>query len=164
MKNYISTPKTDLTFGIHPSAIAVAHLLGDFYYDIKGEHPNVFDEKFMDDFQSSVVFKTFPFYNGRENAICITFSTYMQSNKTLHVVFGENRNSDSIFVDTWVGSAPFNSPTVADFTDEAYEKRKFFPLKDIMKAVDYINTLMEDHVIMLLFEGQKEQNKKAKAK
>jgi hypothetical protein len=155
MGKYINKKVADLTFGIHPSALAVANLIGDFYYEIEDEHPGIFEDEFKEHFVNNLLeFKTFPFYNGREKAICIVMQSMYQS-KALHIVFGENRNSDDIFIDSWVGPLDFNSPNVNDLTDETYKKRKYFGLRDVYKAVEHINVKLVDHVIALLFEEHK---------
>lgn len=162
MKDYINKPIIDFTFGIHPVAMSIAYMLGDFYYDIAGEHPDVFEPEFVDNFRNSIEFKTSPFYNGRERGICITMNTFSSYDKTLHVVFGECRSSDSIFVDKWVGKMTFNNPTVEDFSEEAYNNRKYFNYNQGFNASQHIQELLKDHVIHLLFEEHKELKQKKK--
>jgi len=114
----------DLSFGLNKQVLTILTLLS--HTDIE-----------VDD--DEIDFDTYPWYNGRERAVCIKIQRFL-SNRILLVVFGEHRNSDDIFVDIWEVSKLRNSncPTIDDFTDEAFKNRKFFECWDFKSAIDYI--------------------------
>ena len=89
---------------------------------------------------------SYAWYNGRERGISIVVSQYFEK-MGLVCVFGECRNSDSIFVDVYekVGAAVYESkkgtfaPSYLDAGyEEAYRKRKFFNPGEAGKAADFV--------------------------
>lgn len=88
---------------------------------------------------------THAWYNGRERGISITVATRLKDN-TLVITFGENRNSDSIFVDSWEMPFLLNPPSVDNFTEEAYENRKWFEYDKISEAAHFIQNMIQDRV------------------
>jgi len=98
--------------------------------------------------------KSSTWYNGRERGVCL-YTNHMPSDrlwmyksrtwarKHICIVFGENRNSDDIFVDHWYETNPIwmNPPRLSDMTEERYRNRKFF--KTIEAAVACIDNLLE---------------------
>jgi|ERR671925_1909952 hypothetical protein len=81
--------------------------------------------------------ETSAFYNGRERGVAITAHSFA-SNRDWAIVFGEHRNSDSIFVDMFEFSGDINPPTIANFTEEAYKDRHFFSYNQVGQAAEYI--------------------------
>jgi hypothetical protein len=94
-----------------------------------------------------VAFNTYAFYNGRENSIGISIENYLLK-KQLNIVFGENRNSDNIFIDRWISDLTFNPPTVQDLTDEAYGNRKFFNYNQEKETALFIDDLISSFVLV----------------
>lgn len=80
-----------------------------------------------------------PFYNGREKGICLAVRKPDSRNYiTKYWVFGENRNSDEIFLDTFILGIALNPPTVKDMKDEDYRRRKmwgYWCYKDVAEEV-----------------------------
>ena len=87
---------------------------------------------------------TWAWYNCRERGVALTVERYRVSR--LVIVFGECRNSDEIFVDSWEGLPGdySNGPKVEHLTDEAYESRRMFPSVD--KAAECVRKLIEKRV------------------
>jgi len=77
-------------------------------------------------------------YNGRERGICLCIDSAPDKNTdTWYVItFGECRNSDQIFVDNWSMAKEMNPPTIDDFDEISYKKRRTFEKQS--KAVEYI--------------------------
>jgi hypothetical protein len=120
----------DLTFNIHPTALIVARLIS---IEVPAENRDHFR------------FHTFPFYNGREKGICLIVSSKFTDTNGTFIVFGENRNSDNIFIDVWKSHLPYNCPTTEkDFTDEAYENRKFFDRDKVHDAARFIESTIKE--------------------
>jgi len=122
------TPEIDETFAISHQARAILALVPMYY---RKPRPFTYD------------IQTFPWYNGRERGICFVVGN--RGPKSRFIVFGECRNSDSIFVDTWEGVSPFNQPSVEDFSDEAYQGRVCFSPTKTCDAASYVHGLIEDH-------------------
>jgi len=117
-------------FEVSQQAVAVlAYLMGDWY---------------IEDVNTYTYCHTAAWYNGRERGFSITVS--MLRNENLIVTFGECRNSDGIFVDHWQGKPDINPPTVQDFSDEIYARRKYFNWGDAAKAADYVRDLIEQYI------------------
>ena len=96
--------------------------------------------------------KSTAWYNGRECGICLSF--WNQDDKIqLVITFGECRNSDHIFVDTWkmvvdtwkMVPFPINPPTVVDFPEEDYDRRTIFEWGEVAKASNHILELLKNH-------------------
>lgn len=82
-------------------------------------------------------------YNGRERGVSLVMYRWGYE-RCLVVTFGENRNSDDIFVDSWMTDVPhINGPTVENFPKEAYQDRKTFRYGQAGEAALYIYALME---------------------
>ena len=84
-------------------------------------------------------------YNGRERGISLTMRVG-NTEPVLIITFGENRNSDSIFVDYWEDEIGINPPVVGQFTDEAYENRSYFKPWNFTPAKNYIVWLIKRFV------------------
>lgn len=97
-------------FGINPSALSIMNLISSF---------NLEDDKYK-----HASFQTYPFYNGREKGICLVIQ-YKWEPECLFLSFGEHRNSDSLFLDSWKANNVFNGMTVDDFPEVAYKNRTF---------------------------------------
>ncbi len=68
---------------------------------------------------------TYAWYNGRERGIALVVK--QRNKKRLVFTFGEQRNSDSIFLDKWEDDDSWvQPPTLENFTDETYKKRRYF--------------------------------------
>jgi hypothetical protein len=121
---------SDLSLGIKPVAM-------DILRELKARKSEV----------PCIMPRVAAWYNGRENGIVITVDkmipvnvsdNHFLRNKTwqLNITFGEERRSDSLFLDMWETDTTFNPPTLADFNDEAYRNRICFPPKDKAKLID----------------------------
>lgn len=132
--SYIDNAMADVRLGCAGQAWAILHLLAE-------REPAFAD--WDEEFHSyRVRIYTWPFYNGRERGFCVGMQP-PGSNRTLFVVFGENRTSDETFVDSWWGASPLNGPTIEQLGpsyDRAYAGRRFFEHTD--EAADYIYELM----------------------
>lgn len=118
----------DLTFGIHPVARAILNLLSDIKIDYE--------------FPTSI---TFPYFNGRECGAMILLQKRLSDSVTV-VAFGQNRNCDDIFVETWQeDNLPYNILTIENRNEiraeEAYKNRKYFESQNLVGAVKYIKKL-----------------------
>lgn len=70
--------------------------------------------------------QTYVLHNCRENGYCLV-ATHGYGGAALLVFFAEHRNTDSLFVWTEeVKGAPFNGPSIDDFGEESYKRRKMF--------------------------------------
>lgn len=86
-----------------------------------------------------VEIQTWPWYNCRERGVCLEVRASLGAETALLITFGEGRNSDHIFIDTWTHKGFFlNPPTVAAFTDEAYARREYVNFGEVGKAVKII--------------------------
>ncbi len=141
MAEIFTTKKFSKDFGIHPVAMAILMLLDEF--EISG----LVDEEHKNNVKYLIDLRTSAWYNGRERGICLC----VDLNGTSFVItFGECRNSDSIFVDSWIMKSSLNPPTVADFTDEAYSNRKYFSYNGIYEATQHIDKLIKDRFAELI--------------
>ncbi len=126
-----------LTHNINQVSLAILALLQgevDFPYE---DWPEDFDHQF--EIETSV------FYNGRERGICLTVKNYRsEDGKILVVTWGENRNSDSIFVADWIQKNSINPPTLVDMPDKAYDQRQYFTYDAIYPAIYHIRKLIVD--------------------
>jgi hypothetical protein len=113
----------DLTFSVHPVALAVAHLVNT--WEVSEE--------------TAAKMRTSAWYNGRERGICVEI-------EGLFVVWGECRASTKIFVDTWVqeprSGFGMNPPTWCDQPKASYEERKYFGPGQLRKAARHIAVLL----------------------
>lgn len=116
--------KIDLNLGVHPKATAILLLVA---HQLEDQDPNV-------------MIKTSAWYNGRENGICIMKWGLSVTKPARFITFGECRNSDSIFLDTWLEVPDINPPT--SFPDSAYRARKFYSYDAICKVADEIVNLL----------------------
>lgn len=126
----------DLTYGVHPAALAVLHLLAPRLPPEGYEHVQI---------------GCTPLYNGRERGLCLS----VLNGSRLLLFFAEDRCSDDLFVWEEIydpasdidrilmgcdrppagvpGSAfALNPPTAKDLTRRGYESRKFFPWNDLV--------------------------------
>jgi hypothetical protein len=124
----------DMRMGVKGTALAILALLAD-------REPAFAD---FEEGRYDVDIETHASYNGREQGICLTLRKGW-SGALLHVVFGEHRNSDDIFVDFWVTCRPFmNGPTLNDKPEEAYTRRHYIGGLMLGDAANYIYGLMEE--------------------
>jgi hypothetical protein len=131
----------DSTLGISAQAYAVLALLSRMEPADVAEY----DEDHNDYKDYKVEISTHAWYNGRERGVCLEVRPSIASKKALLITFGEHRNSDDIFIDSWVVETHFlNPPTVADFTDEAYEQRTLVKYGHVAEAVDVIRAKMKE--------------------
>jgi predicted transposase YbfD/YdcC len=86
--------------------------------------------------------ETSAWYNGRERGVCVTFRH--KKSKYLAITFGECRNSDSIFIDHFDIKCNLNPPTIADFSEDAYGKRRYADYLGISDAIDIITNILRD--------------------
>jgi hypothetical protein len=118
-------------FGLSGQALAVLALLAEREPDMA-----TYDQARHD---YNIEIDTWPWYNGREKGVCLEVRPSVVHNAALLITFGEHRNSDDIFIDSWVHTGRFlNPPTPAVFTDEAYAARVTVPYGDVGKAVQII--------------------------
>lgn len=123
MKNF----KIDLNFGVKKTSIKIAKLL---------------NKSGRIEIPENYRLETFPFYNGREASIALVIGTLL-SKTNLTIVFGENRNSDHIFVDSFSKKSSINNnPVLPDFSDEDYQNRIYFKWNEETKVVSYIEHLI----------------------
>jgi hypothetical protein len=114
--------KTEL---VHPVALAVLHALSAYEFD---------------DFSGYL--ETAAFYNGRERGVAVIVHSFAEG-KPLAIVFGENRRSDQIFVDEFEYEHGMNPPTIRDFTQEAYQNRRYFSWDQIGTVSEYIHNALK---------------------
>jgi len=123
----------DNKFGIKDPAFEVANEL--------------IDVSFKDDFGTKI--RTFPFYNGRESSIGVSLEKdfYKNSYRQLNIIFGENRNSDNIFVDLYLKTT-WNRPSFSDFqeSDIWYKNRKYFESDGAKKAASFIKRVIKQYM------------------
>jgi hypothetical protein len=115
----------DTNFGVQPVAMSILYAL-----KAKAEESRTFED--------ARGVETSPLYNGRERGVCVTVRSH--GLRTFCVVFGENRNSDDIFVTTFERKLALNPPTCSDIPEEAYKARKYFKPVDVTIAVEHIQT------------------------
>lgn len=123
----------DPTFGLSGQALAVLGFLA------RMEPSEVLWDEAKKRYD--VTTDTFPFYNCRERGVGLRVrrADGAGANVSLIVVFGEDRKSDSMFLDHWVVTGHMlNPPTIKDMPEEAYDRRQFFDfgrLDKITKAI-----------------------------
>jgi hypothetical protein len=86
---------------------------------------------------------TYAWYNGREHGVAMVVAKNPMGvpaeRERLVFVFGECRNSDSIFLDKWMDTeSGICPPTLKDFTEEAYALRRRFEYGAVGKTADAI--------------------------
>jgi len=120
----------DLSFGIDKQALAILSILSDIEINVK------------DDYNNKIYIETYPWYNGRENGVCIKVDNFWED-EILLITFGEHRSSDSIFVDVWKVEelANYSSPTLDDLPNKVH--RKIFDCWDVRSVVEYIISKIE---------------------
>lgn len=90
--------------------------------------------------------KSFPFYNGRERSICLEVVNDAMDKNSLFIEFGEHRNSDSIYVDSWISERAFNNVTINDKPEYAYEERVYTHYENYTNTVKYIDKVIEHYL------------------
>jgi len=123
----------DPTFGVSQKAIVIANLINADIVEIP------------EDSSTSFYIKTSPFYNGRENGICISIKNLLSDIEQFNVVFGEHRNSDSIFLDKFAKNT-FNNPTLSDFTEEDYKNREMFSPDGYVAVAEKVKDLLNSYI------------------
>lgn len=127
----------DLTFGLQPQALAIAHLLAGMVPDFADwdEESDRFD----------VEINTFPWYNGEEKCVCLLVWQRSRDH-CLHIVFGEDRKTDALFVEHWEDERPPNCPTLESANKDAYEgascNRELFEASEAGTVAERIFDLM----------------------
>jgi hypothetical protein len=120
----------DLTLGVGKQARAILALL-----EVEPDFAE-YSEGFY-----QIDIDTRAWYNGRERGVSLVVRR-MGFKGCLVITFGEHRNTDGIFVDSWeMPHAPMNGPTVADFSDEVYNvwnARTMFHYGEAGKAAKFI--------------------------
>jgi len=128
MSRYIA----DIHLGMGAQALAVLAMLSRCDCDGLAEYDKEWKEY-------KIEIRTWAWYNGRECGACLEVRPFLSSERALLITFGEHRNTDSIFVDSWeVDEFFLNPPTVANFTDAAYKKRTCVPYGNVGDAVAVI--------------------------
>ena len=119
----------DYKLGVHPLAWAIYNLVDINTSDVRGRS----------------YWKTTAWYNGRECGICIVVPAAGGSvaPRALVITFGECRNIDNIFVDTWTMPENINPPTVNDYPEEAYQRRRTFNRSEVDSAAKYVGSLLK---------------------
>ena len=116
----------DITLKIHPVALAITHLISLYIND---------DNRLS----------TIGMHNGREKGVCVVKEILSKGKRTcFYVFFGENRNSDAIFVQKVKVINPCHDPDYSDFTEKSYEDREYFEPDKIMDAVKRIAELVNE--------------------
>ena len=96
------------------------------------------------DGQYHVEFTTWAWYNGRERGICISMQKDICA-PAIHMVFGECRSSDDIFVSWWATKRPyFNGPSVGDCPEIAYKSRRIFKHGACGEVAEYLYVIMQE--------------------
>lgn len=124
----------DLTLGLNAQATAVLHLL-DY----------LVSEEYVENDYGTI--NTSAHYNGRECGYSLLLQRKFPDRQALVIVWGENRNSDSIFVQHAlmpISEVAFGVP--AGLTEESYEKRKYFGFGKVEQAAEHIAMLIEKHL------------------
>jgi hypothetical protein len=125
----------DPSFNVHGSAMAVLYLLSL-------REPTFAEYK---DGRYILERITAPFYSGRERGVIVSYIRYdVEYKRQLNIVFGESRNSDNIFVDEWISDMTRNPPTLVDFGEEAYKRRRMFGYDEHRKVAEYIYGRVEE--------------------
>lgn len=75
-----------------------------------------------------------PLYNGRERGISIVLCSHTAPDNALVLCFGEERNSDRLFLWPWQTKAPFNMPPSLPDDDASYHERYSFPYLRVHQA------------------------------
>lgn len=136
----MSRTVADLTLGLSAQALAVLAMLAQNECDGLAEY----DETGRD---YKIEIRTSAWYNGRERGVCLEVRPSFSSKEALLITFGEHRNSDCIFIDSWRVVTHFlNPPTVADFSDEAYENRSTVPYGNVADAVSIIRDKIAEFI------------------
>jgi len=135
----MSNRMADMQLDIGAQALAILAMLSQREPDFVLESSNINDE---------LVVSSHAFYNGRERAVSVSYQRGY-AGKCLNIVFGEGRNSDSIFIDWWVNERALpNGPRVSDFPEEAHHSRKYHDYGRLDVAVQHIYDLVEDFYIV----------------
>lgn len=131
----------DFTFNVHPSALAVAHLLN--------RHDGI--ESSWDKMRSEYLARinTAPWYNGRERGLVFVLSdrSYACRKVCVAVVY-EHRNSDCVCILHWEADHNYlNPPTLADIPEGTFKDKwdvaESFKYDEHHKAAQYIYDLFE---------------------
>ena len=109
--------------------------------------------------------EVFPLYNGRERSFCLQCSALIGSyrEKALFICFGENRNSDNIFLQHNRADKPFNAPTNHEvFSEDSYYSRKYFMPDSEEKVASEIQVMVQNFIDEVYAEAAtRELEKKA---
>ena len=130
----------DLTFGLQPQALAIAHLLS-------GRIPDFADWD-AEARRFDIEVETYPWYNGREKAVCLLVYTKELPDRCLFLVFGEDRRTDNLFGERWEGTKPEQQPSMAtideDVHEEAARDRRTFEASELGEVADYVFEMMAE--------------------
>lgn len=123
----------DTDMGIHPQAVAILASLR-----------NAQEEEFtQNDLKPLFNCQTSHYHNGREHGVQVVFQKTV-SGPALVIAFGENRNSDSIFVQVDAIKTNINPPVCGDYFEASYYARRYFDPWDIRKTREYIIRILRD--------------------
>jgi len=140
---------TDLTFGLQPQALAIAHLLS-------GRIPDFADWD-AEAKRFDIEIETYPWYNGREKAVCLLVYHKASPDRCLYLVFGEDRRTDNLFVERWEGDRPEQQPSMTtidqDVHEEAARDRYTSEASKIGEVADHVFELIAEFYENLRAEG-----------
>ena len=136
----------DKNFGVNPQVLAVLELLAQ-------QEP--YFAKYNDKMKEyDVTFKTYPWYNGREQGVSISMNPAwgMNGKKTLHIAIFEHRNSDRLCCLKWESdyfyvNAPCQETGIYNIAYKGGSKWDLdatFAPNEIGKCTDWIMTQMEE--------------------
>jgi hypothetical protein len=83
--------------------------------------------------------RSFAFYNGRERWAGVSISSYRSDTPTKAWIFGENRNSDDLCVESADVKSFLNPPTIREWPGDAYHARRFFSPDAYMEVVSELH-------------------------
>jgi hypothetical protein len=130
----------DLTFGLQPQALAIAYLLS-------GKIPDFADWD-AEAKRFDIEIETYPWYNGREKAVCLLVYLRSSPDTCLYLVFGEDRRTDNLFVERWEGGKPEQQPSMATIDEDAHEEasrdRRTFEASKVSGVANYVFELMAE--------------------
>jgi hypothetical protein len=130
------------SLGLSAQALAVLAMLAD------REPCNVSADYDAQARRYDIEVETRPWFNGRERGVLLMIQRGVLAKTKLLITFGEARNSDNIFIDSWLSTESFlNPPTVADYPDEAYENRKYVPYGQVGEAVRVIEGKIREYML-----------------
>ena len=90
--------------------------------------------------------ETYPWYNGKERAVCLLVYHRDSPDRCLHLVFGEDRRTDNLFVERWEGDRSSQQPSMETIDQDVYEEaardRRTFEASKVSGVADYVFEMM----------------------